>query len=161
MSRIQQSCPMSALAFIVMTLLAILSSLALADDNPVQMPENSHTKSYGRGWECNHGYKKNNNTCIQIKIPDNAYLSAYGDRWECNRGYRVSGQGCVAIKVPVHGYLVESTYGPGWKCERGFREAGEECIAVKVPDNAHIDMIGNDWECNKPYHPVMYRCVLD
>jgi hypothetical protein len=161
MSRVRQTCSMSALLLASITLPVIIPSPALAYDGSINLPANAHAKLYGGGWECNYGYLEENNTCNLIKIPVHAYLNSYGSRWECNRGYRVSGQACVAIKVPVNGYLDDASYGPGWRCERGFRQSTDACVAVKVPENAHINYSGNDWECNKPYHRVTNKCALE
>lgn len=161
MPRIQQFCSISALLLALTILPVIESSTAFAYDGSVNIPENAHAKRYGGGWECNYGYKEDNNTCRLIKIPSHAYLNAYGSRWECDRGYRSSGRACVAIKVPVNGYLDNASYGPGWRCERGFRQTGDACEVVKVPKNAHISSSGNDWECNKPYLRDRNKCILE
>jgi hypothetical protein len=161
MSHIQQSCSMSALLLVLIIISVLAPGAARAYDGSTKIPENAHAKSYGGGWECNYGYKEENNTCRPIKIPDHAYLNSYGSRWECNRGYRSSGRACVAIKVPANGYLDDASYGPGWRCERGFRQTTDACEAVKVPENGHISSSGNDWECNKPYHRDTNKCALE
>lgn len=116
--------------------------------------------SYGRGWECRRGYLEVRETCVALEIPANAYLSASGVRWECHRGYRETDQTCVLINVPTNAYLTESNYGPGWTCERGFRATGDSCQQIDLPANAYLDYSGNDWECARPYHRELNRCVL-
>jgi len=152
---------LSALLPVLIILSVLVPGTVLAYGGSVNVPENAHAKTYGGGWECNYGYKEENNTCSLIKIPDHAYLNSYGSRWECNRGYRVSGSACVAIKVPVNGYLDDASYGPGWRCERGFRQTSDTCEAVKVPKNAHLSSSGNDWECNRPYRRDTNKCALE
>ena len=143
---------------ILVALLAITPGTASAQGNSAGMPENSHAQRYGRGWECDRGYRKSGGRCVAIALPANAYLNAYGDRWECDRGYLQAGSGCVAVKVPANGYLWDTSQKPGWKCERGYRAVKAACIAVMMPPNAHLDYSGNKWECNRSYRKKNDKC---
>ena len=61
-----------------------------AQSQEIKVPTNAHIQSFGNGWVCNRGYKRNNDRCTAIKLPLNAYLTARGDAWECHRGYKES-----------------------------------------------------------------------
>ena len=148
-------------ALILLAFLATRPGVALAQDGVAEIPENAHAKSYGSGWECDHGYRASDEACVAVKVPENGYLaaSAYGPGWQCDRGYRAVDEACVAIKVPENGYLADSGYGPGWQCDRGYQALDEACVAVKVPENAHIDLFGDGWECNPPYRKKQDSCT--
>jgi len=66
-------------------------------------PPNSHSHPYGRGWECDWGYREDDGLCIAIEVPANAFVSPLGISWECRRGFRQANDACVAIEVPENG----------------------------------------------------------
>ncbi|GAA4215227.1 hypothetical protein GCM10022290_00080 [Sagittula marina] len=69
------------------------------------MPENASAKSYCDGWECNIGFRLNEDTCVAVVVPQsandakrfygsgwewapisqNARLDRAGNRWGCNK----------------------------------------------------------------------------
>lgn len=104
---------------------AIIAVLLLALPGVAQttaraMPENASAKSYGGGWECNTGFRLNENDCVAVVVPENAYDTnrSYGSGWECLHGFRrADNAACVAVEVPEGGYLDPS--GIRWRCLRG------------------------------------------
>ena len=88
--------------------LVLTPSLAFGQGTSRNIPENSHPKKYGSGWECDQGYRKIDQTCEALNIPANAYPSdsSYGRRgWECERGYKRLDETCAAINLPPDAYL--------------------------------------------------------
>src|SRR6185295_15699765 len=81
------------------TLLAASPLTAFAQPTSSAVPQNSHLKSFGSGWECDYGYRESAGAgaCTSIKVPANGHLTDYstGQGWECDRGYR--GANCTAI----------------------------------------------------------------
>ena len=39
--------------------------------------------NYGRGWECERGYRTEMDGCVAVKVPGNGYLDDPGDSWKC------------------------------------------------------------------------------
>lgn len=124
------------------------------------IPENASKKKYGRGWECNLGYRKKNNLCTKISLPENSYAtdSSYGRGWECSRGYLDTAGQCVFIFVPPNAFL----QGNGWKCERGYRRLSNACAQIELPENSHLtgSSYGKGWECNRPYKERAGKCLM-
>jgi|JTFP01.1.fsa_nt_gb hypothetical protein len=120
------------------------------------MPANAHVDVYGTGWDCNRGFRKSGNECVEVKMPLNAHIDVYGSGWDCDRGYRKVGNQCVKVNVPVNAHI--DVYGSGWDCDRGFRKVGNECVPVKVPANAHIDVYGSGWDCDRGFRKVGNGC---
>jgi hypothetical protein len=55
---------------------------------------------YGDRWDCDQGYYKSGNQCIEVKVPENAHINTlYGDRWDCDQGYYKSGNQCIEVGV--------------------------------------------------------------
>ena len=82
------------------------------------VPENATARSYGKAWDCDQGYRKDNDTCTAISFPENAYLTntSYGSGWACERGFLAVGLKCVAIKLPANAHMLNKSYPPGWRC---------------------------------------------
>jgi hypothetical protein len=122
---------------ILLAFLANRPGVALAQDGGAEIPENAHAKSYGRGWECDHGYRASDEACVAVKGPENGYLtaSAYGPGWQCDRGYRAVDEACVAIKVPENGYLADSASEP---IRRG-KETVKHCARTEKPPTRLLD----------------------
>ena len=80
------------------------------------VPANAHPKSYGKGWECNQGYRETREGCTAVDVPANAFptLAAYGKGWECKYGFRALEEGCVRIEIPANAYL--DGRGDRWRC---------------------------------------------
>src|SRR5688572_18900159 len=72
---------------------------------PGEPPEHARVSRYGSGWDCNTGFRRVGDTCVQVVVPAHAYLDAAGSGWRCNRGYRNVNERCVVIQVPQNAYL--------------------------------------------------------
>ena len=134
-------CGTQLVAAIVIAPVAISSQSdrVLAQGASQVIPQNAHAKSYGSGWECDHGYRQREQKCAEVVVPANAYLtnSTFGRGWECNYGYREYLDNCSAVDVPDNGYINDS--GTGWKCDRGFLRQDEGCTRIEVPTNGYPD----------------------
>src|SRR5690349_3296388 len=62
----------------VLLAMAALPAMALSQ-TPSPLPPNSHARDYGTGWDCNHGYRQDNRTCVRVQVPQNGYLDASGN----------------------------------------------------------------------------------
>ncbi len=138
------------------------SMQSFAQSEASSIPENSHTKSYGIGWECNRGFKSDGGKCSPITVPENARLSdrSYGKGWECHYGYKEDGgKSCNKTVVPEGGYL--DAYGDGWRCLRGYRNTDESCEKIVVPVNAYLtdDVYGGGWSCERGYARKSDECL--
>ena len=103
------------MGLIVAVLLLALPAVAQTAAQPI--PENALAISYGDGWECNIGFRPNENVCVAIVVPQNAYHTnlSYGSGWECLYGFRRTDEvAYVAAKVPEGGFLDLS--GERWRC---------------------------------------------
>ena len=63
---------------IIAVLLLALPAFAQTAAQP--MPENASAKSYGDGWECNIGFRLNENACVAVIVPQNAYDTVLSDK---------------------------------------------------------------------------------
>ena len=118
--------------------LAALPESANAQSETQSLPANAHAKSYSDGWECDRGYRQEEDSCIEIEIPANAYATgrSYGSGWECAHGYRRADDACTAILVPLDAFL--NSNGDGWTCNRLFRRVDEVCEAIIAPANGYL-----------------------
>lgn len=91
------------------------------------IPANAHLDVYGTGWDCNRGFRKAGNECVEVKMPPNAHIDVYGSGWDCDRGYSKVGNGCVKVNVPLNAHI--DVYGSGWDCDRGYQQVGNECVS--------------------------------
>ena len=94
----------------------------------IKVPANAHEEdeeAFGTGWECDPGYREDDNRCTRIVVPANAYYSglSFEHGWECNPGYRQEGDRCTAVRPPVHGFLVGER--DEWACYRGFMKSAD------------------------------------
>ena len=90
------------------------------------VPANASLSSFGSGWSCNRGFRREGDSCVAVEVPANARLDVFGSGWECDRGFRRAGNSCVAVEVPANARL--DVFGSGWECNRGFRRVNNECI---------------------------------
>lgn len=100
------------IASIFSVMLLALPAFAQAAAPP--MPENASPKSYGDGWQCNIGFRLNEDACVAVVVPQNAYDThrTYGAGWECLHGYRKTDDAaCVAVDVPEGGLLRQANSG--------------------------------------------------
>ena len=109
---------------------------ATPDGSTNDVPPNAHPKRSGTGWECAHGYREVDRSCLAVEVPANGYLDSSGLTWQCRRGFQKSDGTCAPVEVPPHAFL--STRGNAWACERGYRRHDERCAAVMVPENAYL-----------------------
>jgi len=149
------SCLLQLAAFIVAPSSAVAASPAVPSD--ATLPPHAKWQSWGNGWECQRGYRKEDQRCIEIDVPPHAFLDVFGHDWECERSYRREGERCVPVQVPEHAHL--DITGHDWECQRGYRKEDQRCIEVDVPPHAFLDAIGHDWECERGYRREGGRCV--
>lgn len=95
-----------------------------------EIPNNAHNNTYGTGWECDRGYYKSGNECLQVQIPENAQLNYYGHGWECKRGFYKAGNKCLPVQIPKNAQL--NYYGHGWECNKGYKKSGNMCVAMST-----------------------------
>jgi hypothetical protein len=130
-----------------------IPSLVFAEANEQIIPKNSHTKTYGNGWECNLGFQTVGNICVAIKTPKNAYLtnSSFGNGWKCNWGHRKNDDTCTIIMIPANAYL--DSYSYEWQCDRSFKKNNNSCVAIKIPENGYFvsSSYGKGWDCERGY----------
>lgn len=90
-------------ALLCLAVFAVTADLAFAQEGEGALPENATAKTYGRGWECDGGYRKNAGSCIAVTLPANAYLtdSSYGIGWACQHGYKQDKENCLAVTLPA------------------------------------------------------------
>lgn len=126
------------------------------------MPENASAKSYGDGWECNIGFRLNENACVAVVVPQNAYDTnrSYGSGWECLHGFRRTGEAaCVAVEVPEGGFLDPS--GERWRCLRGYIKVDDTCQEIVLPANAYLvdASYGSTWSCERGFEATGDQCT--
>jgi len=130
---------------------------ALTKIGAFSLPSNARLSDSGTDWECNSGYSRSGNGCVEVKPPANAKLDLWGHNWECNSGYSRSGNGCVEVKPPANAKL--DLWGHNWECNSGYSRSGNGCVEVKPPANAKLDLWGHNWECNSGYSRSGNGCV--
>lgn len=140
--------------------LAVLPALAQTTSLP--LPENASPKSYGEGWECNIGYRLNEEACLAIVVPENAYETkrTYGSGWECLHGFRQTNESeCAAVIVPDGGFLDPS--GLRWHCLRGFVKLDDTCQKIDLPENAYLSNVthGALWTCDRGFETTDGKCT--
>jgi hypothetical protein len=94
-----------ALALTITVLLHFASGAFGQTARPV--PENAQASRYGSGWECNRGFRRQDDACFEVKLPDNAFLthSSYGKGWDCHYGFLEKGDQCLTVQIPANAYL--------------------------------------------------------
>jgi hypothetical protein len=151
MSRMRRPRTNSLHFLILLALLATAPGVVFAQVASIGMPENSHARSYGGGWECDRGYQAVDEACVAVKVPANAYPTnmSYGRGWECDHGFREVSGICTAVEVPSNAYLDPS--GDRWQCDRGYRETDEACVGINVPANGYLvnSTYGRGWNCDR------------
>ena len=126
------------------------------------MPDNASAKSYGDGWECNIGFRLNENACVAVVVPQNAYDTnrSYGSGWECLHGFRRTDEAvCVAVEVPDGGFLDPS--GERWHCLRGYAKVDDTCQEIVLPANAYLAdaSYGSTWTCERGFETTGDLCT--
>ena len=148
------------MGLIFAVLLLALPAVAQTAAQPI--PENASAKSYGDGWECNTGFRLNENTCAAVVVPRNAYDTkrSYGSGWECLHGFRRTGETeCIAVEVPEGGFL--DTSGERWRCLRGYIKVDETCQEIVLPANAYLAdaSYGSTWTCERGFEAAGDLCT--
>jgi hypothetical protein len=152
-------------AIFVGSILAVilLFTPAFAQTDAPPIPENASAKSYGDGWECNIGFRLDENACVAVIVPRNAYDTnrPYGSGWECMHGFRRTDEtACVAVEVPEGGFLDPS--GERWRCLRGYIKVDDTCQEIVLPANAYLADVsyGSMWTCERGYLASGETCEL-
>jgi hypothetical protein len=66
--------------------------------NGMDFPKNSHLSfNHSKGWECDKGYKRIGDHCVEIKTPTNSKLNYLGDDWICGHGFIKRGEECIHV----------------------------------------------------------------
>ncbi|UWS77992.1 hypothetical protein N1037_11900 [Phaeobacter sp. G2] len=152
------------IALFVGSILAVILLLtpAFAQTGSQPMPENASAKSYGDGWECDIGFRLNENACVAVVVPQNAYDTnrSYGSGWECLHGFRrTDDAACVAVEVPEGGFLDPS--GERWRCLRGYIKVDDTCQEIVLPANAYLAdaSYGSTWTCERGFEATGDLCT--
>ena len=71
------------------------------------LPANSEAGRFGSDWECKRGFRRQDDSCLEVKLPNHAFLAntTYGKGWECHYGYAEKGGQCIAVQLPANSYL--------------------------------------------------------
>lgn len=56
-------------------LIASLAFPAFAQVSTAPMPAHAQPKSYGEGWECDRGYRREDDACLAVILPENAFAT--------------------------------------------------------------------------------------
>ena len=66
-----------AVACILITLMVVTGPVGLASAQDVEgtSPANASKKTYGRGWDCDRGFRAVDGKCAAVKVPDDAHLT--------------------------------------------------------------------------------------
>ncbi|MEJ2122686.1 MAG: hypothetical protein P8Z76_18700, partial [Alphaproteobacteria bacterium] len=96
----------------------------------IKVPANGYLVSatYGRGWECERGYRVTGEDCVVVRVPENGYFinASHGPGWRCEYGFQAVDESCVALKLPETAHIDYS--GNGWDCNRPYRQQGGRCV---------------------------------
>ena len=139
-----------------------LSAASFAQTAPTSIPENSHSKSYGSGWECNLGFRAKDETCFPVIVPDNAHPTnqPWGRGWECLYGFKeVEGLSCIEVVVPKNAFM--DADGDRWRCLRQYRAVNEGCQKIALPLHAYLtnENYGSGWLCERGYTDESGKCT--
>jgi hypothetical protein len=78
------------IAYLLITLMVFAGSagIARAQSAASTIPANASENTYGSGWRCDTGFRKNDGGCVAVIVPANAFLtdSSYGSGWKCTHG---------------------------------------------------------------------------
>jgi len=115
--------PAAHTAFLFTPSIAVAASTAAPSDT--KLPPHAVWQSWGSGWECQRGYRKEGERCVEVDVPPHAFLDYFGHAWRCHRGYQQEGDGCVPVRVPEHAHL--SYAGRDWSCNDGYQRVDQTC----------------------------------
>ncbi len=126
-------------ALLLATALGWLPTVSWAQDSP-PIPDHAHS-GFGDRWQCDRGFKRDGDQCVEIQVPEHAFLALGGAGWRCERGFRRIDDRCDAIQLPKHAFL--SHDGNAWECERGFKHVDNRCEELHVPEHAYLESSGD------------------
>ena len=150
--------------YVLMPLMVFAGSIGLAKAQGVEVtiPANAIAKTYGRGWECEKGFRRIDDNCAVVILPDNAYLTdaTYGSGWKCSYGYKKNSDMCDQVALPANAYL-SATTGDRWLCARGYRQVDDTCVEINVPANGYLTegTRGPGWACGRAYRASNGACA--
>ena len=75
---------------------AISKSMAGVTPSRHRRTDMCPVRSYGQGWECDRGYRKEQAACVAVELPSNAHVDFSGNDWECNQPYRKRQNVCAS-----------------------------------------------------------------
>lgn len=153
----QGQIPFSLTLSWVFLLLLALPGFAQSD-----IPDNASKKSFGSGWECNLGFRVDDQSCAAITVPKNAFATnqTYGTGWECLHGFIENQEAaCIEVAIPDGGYL--DATGERWRCSRGYRKMDDTCQQIVLPENAFLtdETYGSDWACARGFKAEDETCL--
>ena len=123
-----------------------------------EIPNNAHKNTYGTGWECDRGYYKSGNECLQVQIPENAQLNYYGHGWECKRGFYKAGNKCLPVQIPKNAQL--NYYGHGWECNKGYKKSGNTCVAMSALEIQKQKVVEQAFRIEMERRSVDFQIIL-
>ena len=90
--------------------LLFCSGLAISQGTAAAVPSHATPINYGKGWQCEQGFRDAGNSCDPVVVPENAFptYATYGTGWKCERGFLETKGECVAIQVPPNAKLNNS-----------------------------------------------------
>ncbi|MEM8775087.1 MAG: hypothetical protein AAGF53_08635 [Pseudomonadota bacterium] len=145
---------------VVAGMIASFAFPAFAQDAP--MSAHATARSFGNGWECDRGYRRDGDACLAIIVPENAYATnrAYGSGWECLHGFQeVDDATCLEVVVPDGGYLDPSRQ--RWNCLSGYMKVDDLCLEIDLPPNTYLAGrgYGAAWLCDRGYEVKGDACI--
>lgn len=63
---------------------------------PETVPANAYLNGSGRDWNCERGFRREDERCIAVSLPPHSYLDYSGSDWRCESGFRKQGATCAA-----------------------------------------------------------------
>lgn len=158
--------PVNARAYETGTFFYCLQGYRLAENGRdcerVSYPENAEPNWLGE-WDCNQGYRKDNDRCVKEDLPNNAKWVSRGSDFYCEPTFRKDevNRVCVKIDLPQNAEYDSASYG-GWRCKQGFIKnlGSNSCDPFKLPD--HAFWIGfNSWDCDPGFRKNLQRLRCD
>ena len=122
-----------------------------------ETPRGDERERLGVGLDCQWGYQRSGEACVQVRVPANAHLNAFGNDWECNQGYMKRAAECAPVNVPPNARI--NIEGNDWECDRGYRRSGSVCVPLSRPPNAQPGTRENDWQCDRGFRRSGSTCV--
>ena len=125
------------------------------DCEQIKVPENAQPNWLG-SWDCNQGYRKDNDRCEKVELPSNAKFLLRGADFYCDAQYKKNeaDRTCVKVVLPENASWDDASYGQ-WRCKQGYVRKDDNCEVFKLPE--HAFWVGfNSWDCDAGYVKVGY-----